>query len=192
MKLCHPLACPYNVTNCAKCSYQYTSLFNFQNVLCAQCNTGYSLVNGYCVAQVMTTPFTCSQASVPNCASCSYNNFCASCNAGYVLSPLGICLPTLCNIPNCASCSANYVCQTCNVGYTLSLGFLSYMYQPISSVVTGLLYSQCIPSSISCQIANCAYCTVSGTCAFCASGYDFSTSNICVPACSVTNCLQCF
>lgn len=189
VKLCHPLACPYNVTNCAKCSYQYSALFNFQTVLCSQCNPGFNIVNGYCVAQVSTIAFTCN--SQPNCASCSFNNFCSSCNPGYVLSPLGNCLPAQCNIPNCASCSANFVCQACNAGFTLSLGFLSYTNQPISNFVTNLLTIQCIPSSVTCQIANCAYCSINNTCAICASGYDFSSTNVCSPACSVTNCLEC-
>lgn len=189
VKLCHPLACPYNVTNCAKCSYQYSALFNFQTVLCSQCNPGFNIVNGYCVAQVSTIAFTCN--SQPNCASCSFNNFCSSCNPGYVLSPLGNCLPAQCNIPNCASCSANFVCQACNAGFTLSLGFLSYTNQPISNFVTNLLTIQCIPSSVTCQIANCAYCSINNTCSICASGYDFSSTNVCSPACSVTNCLEC-
>lgn len=190
IKICHPLACPYNIGNCTKCSYQFTSLFNFQSVLCAQCNSGFNLVNGFCVAPVSTTAIVCNNQ--PNCGTCSFNNFCSICNAGYVLSSLGTCLPTQCNIPNCASCSANYICQACNNGFTLSLGFLSYNFQPISNLVTSLLTAQCVPSSITCKIANCAYCTQSGTCAMCAYGYDFTSTNVCGPVCSVSNCLQCF
>ena len=191
VKICHPLACPFNVLNCAKCASQYTSLFNFQSVLCAQCNTGYNLLNGFCVAPISTTAFTCSSSVVPNCASCSFNNFCSACNTGFVLSSLGTCLPTQCNIPNCASCSANYVCQVCATGFTNSLGFF-YQNQPTANMVTSMIMGQCIPNTITCQIANCAYCTSSGVCASCASGYDITSPNVCGPACSVSNCIQCF
>lgn len=187
--LCRPLPCPISIQNCAKCSYQYTSLFNFQQVLCAQCNPNYILVNGYCVAQLTT--YNC---SVANCASCSFNNFCSQCNNGYVLSALGICIPTQCNnVANCASCSANYICQQCNTGYSLSLGFLSFQFQPISTTVINMLTSQCVLNKISCNIANCAYCNSNNVCASCAMGYDFPSggSNSCIPACNVNNCYQC-
>lgn len=188
VKLCRPLPCPYTIQNCAKCSYQYNSLFNYQKVLCSQCNSNYVLVNGYCVAQLTT--YSC---SVTNCASCSFNNFCSKCNNGFILSPLGICIPTQCNIQNCASCSANYVCQQCNTGYSLSLGFLSLQYQPISSLVASMLTAQCIPNTITCKLANCAYCSSNGVCASCATGYDFPSggSNTCSPVCNVANCFQC-
>ena len=190
VKLCRPLPCPYGIKNCAKCTYQFNTLFSYQKVLCAQCNPNYILVNGYCVAQLRT--YDC---NVANCVSCSFNNFCSKCNNGFILSALGTCYPTQCtNIQNCASCSANYVCQQCNTGYTLSLGFLSMNYQPISDGVASMLNAQCIPNTISCtSIANCAYCLTNGVCASCASGYDFPTigSTTCSPVCSISNCYQC-
>jgi len=188
VKVCRPLSCPYTIQNCAKCTYQYNTLFNYQKVLCAQCNPNYVLVNGYCVAQLTTYP--CS--TVANCAACSFNNFCSQCNNGYILSSLGTCIPTQCtNVPNCASCSANYVCQQCNSGYTLSLGFMSLQSQPLS--VSSILTAQCIPTGITCNVTNCAFCKSNNACAACFSGYDFSSSgsNVCSPTCSISNCYQC-
>ncbi len=163
-------------------------MFNFGKVLCWQCNSGYILVNGYCVAQLKT--YT---GSIDGCNSYSFNNYCSQCNTGYVLSPLGTCYKTICqNIPNCLSCGSNYICSTCATGYTLSLGFLSVNGLSVLPV-SGMLTAQCIPSTITCNITNCAYCTSNNVCGGCASGYDFPSlgSNVCNPTCNVANCYQC-
>lgn len=188
IRICRPLICPYNVTNCISCSLSYDSNFNFQKVLCSVCSSGYVLTNGYCVANLVTP--TC---SVSNCNSCSYTNFCKACNSGYSVTSYGTCVPTQCNIPNCASCSLNFICQQCNTGYTLALSPLQLTSSSAYGFVSWALTQQCIPNSVPCNITFCAICFSANQCAACASGYDFSTTNAnnCVPACSITNCLQC-
>lgn len=188
INICRPLVCPYNVSNCQSCSYTYNSDFNYQKVLCSQCNTGYILVNGYCVAQLTT--YGC---SVANCNTCSYNNFCSACNPGFTLTSYGTCIPAQCNIPNCASCGLNFICQQCNSGYTLTNGALPSLGTNVFTFASFALYLQCTPNTISCNVTNCAYCKQANVCATCATGFDFSSnnSNTCVPVCNVTNCLQC-
>lgn len=188
VRLCRPLICPYNVTNCMSCSLSYDSNFNFQKTLCSACNSGYILVNGYCVANLVTP--TC---SVSNCNSCSYNNFCKLCNSGFSLTSYGTCVPTQCGIANCASCSLNYICQQCNTNYTLALSPLQLTSATAYGFASWALTQQCVPNTVSCNVSNCAYCLSANQCASCATGYDFSASNsnLCVASCNVANCFQC-
>lgn len=184
--ICRPLRCPYDVQNCKTCSYSYLTNFNYQKVLCTACESGFILVNGYCVANITTYP-----CSVSNCQSCSFNNFCGQCNPGYTSTLYGACIPTQCNILNCAACSLNNICQQCNNGYSLTQDTLLTIRD--GNTLGWTLTKQCVPSTISCGISNCAYCLQNNICAACATGYDFSpsNSNSCVPICNVTNCLQC-
>ena len=196
VNLCKKLPCPYNVTNCASCTYIYDSIFNYNKVLCApgMCNANYIYVNGYCVMNLLTTPWTC---TLPNCNTCSYNNFCSACNAGYTLTRYGTCQVAVCSIQNCQSCSLNNICQQCSAGFSLNIGNIALsqnnLYTNPYTYAYFMLYQQCIPNTISCTVANCAYCTQSNTCAQCAAGYDFPTanSNVCNPLCTVSNCFQC-
>ena len=188
VRLCRPLICPYNVTNCMSCSLSYDSNFNFQKTLCSACNSGFILVNGYCVANLVAP--TC---SVSNCNSCSYNNFCKLCNSGFSLTSYGTCVPTQCTVANCASCSLNYICQQCNTNYTLALSPLQLTSATAYGFASWALTQQCVPNTVSCNVANCAYCLSANQCASCATGYDFSASNsnLCVASCNVANCFQC-
>ena len=186
--ICRSLVCPFNITNCQTCAYSFNSNFNFQQLMCTQCNQGFSLANGYCLLSLTT--FGC---SATNCLTCLYPNFCSQCKPGFSLSSYGTCIPTQCNIPNCVSCSLNFICQQCQTGYTLALGNIASTLQNINSFANFALTQQCIPNTISCNVTNCAYCLSNNVCATCATGFDFSSSNsnICSPACNVANCLQC-
>jgi len=190
VNLCKKLSCPFNVTNCNACQSFYDSVFNYNKVLCApgSCLNGYINVNGYCVANITSAAIPCSQM---NCVTCSYNNFCSACDQGYSLTKYGTCQVTVCAIPNCASCSLNNICQKCASGFSLSIGAIYMMqnnlYMSPSNYANFLYYQQCIPSSISCNVTYCAYCSTTNQCQACATGYDFSesNSNTCSPTCTV-------
>lgn len=193
--MCIKLPCPFNITNCKACVSAYDTVFNFNKIVCApnQCADNYVYLNGYCVPSLPNnTTFTC---NVANCQNCSYNNFCSVCAAGYYLTRAGACQISSCNVPNCQSCGLNNICSQCANGYSLALGPLSLTSTYTNMVNFGLylLQQQCVPSSISCNISNCAYCLQNNVCAQCATGYDFSTTNssMCAPACTIANCLQC-
>ncbi len=188
--ICRPLICPYNITNCMACSISYSTNFNFQKVLCSQCNSGYILVNGFCVTNLTTYGCT-----VANCTMCSYNNFCSMCTPGFTLTSSGTCLPTSCIIPNCGSCQVNTICGQCNAGFALALGFMRTISSSLQNTIGFVFsaFSQCVPNGISCNVTNCGYCTVNGICASCAPGFDFSTTSpsTCAPVCNITGCLIC-
>lgn len=194
INLCKKMPCPYNIPNCQACIPYYNSIFNFNKLMCApnQCAANYQNVNGYCVPNINTVSFNC---TVNNCMSCSYNNFCGVCNSGFYLTKAGTCQVAMCNVPNCQACSLNNICQQCNTGYSLALGplWFSSVNNNLVNFLNFALNQQCIPSSISCNVQNCAYCQTNNVCAKCANGYDFNStsSNICSPICSVQNCLQC-
>jgi hypothetical protein len=186
--LCKKLSCPYNIQNCQTCVTNFNDLLNFNQVLCSLCNSGYNLVNGYCVAQITT--YTCS--NVTNCLQCSYTNFCSLCNNNFSLTTSGTCVPTQCNVPNCAVCNVNNVCAQCNAGFTLNVASLPSVWNSAVDFGTFAL-NTCVPNSIICNITGCAYCNSNNVCASCIQGYDFSSQNPnqCVPTCTVSNCFQC-
>lgn len=191
--LCKQQACPFNITNCNLCVPSYNSIFTFNKWVCAPngCATNYINLNGYCVPNINGMNFNC---SVPNCQSCSYNNFCSVCSTGYTLTREGNCQKAFCNVLNCQACSLNNICSQCMNGYTLVLGMLS-----VPNLVNNILnfaqlgLQQCLPNAVTCNITNCAYCTQNNVCVTCATGFDFSntTQNTCVAVCNVTGCLQC-
>ena len=193
VNLCKVMPCPYNITNCMACVPSYNSIFNFNKLLCApnKCAANYKNVNGYCVPNITGVSYNC---SVGNCSTCSYNNFCSVCNAGFYLTKAGTCQTVLCSAPNCQSCSLNNICQQCNTGYSLALGplFWSSVSKNLVNFLNFTFYQQCIPSTISCNLQYCAYCQTNNVCSMCAKGYDFApNSSTCVSICSTPNCFQC-
>ena len=138
----------------------FDTIFNIDQALCGpnSCTTNYINVYGYCVQNVSTTQTVCNSQMVPNCASCSYTNFCGKCNPGYTLTTAGQCQITICNIQNCQSCSLNNVCQQCNAGFQLNSGYYgTYSYQSLFINIALALNIQCTPvnASIGCNIKNC-------------------------------------
>ena len=159
---CKKLACPFNVTNCNACVQNYNSIFQYNQILCAvnSCMNGFININGYCVANLLSTPNICNLIS--NCLSCSYPNFCSQCSSGYSLTRYGTCQINVCNVQNCQSCSINNICQQCNSGYSLTIGNLS-IFQPSDLINFGsyILLQQCtFNTNIQCIISNCQYCLI--------------------------------
>lgn len=79
--LCKVIICPYNITNCVYCDRNFNTIYQFNQILCQQCEPNYLLVNGYCVPSVSSN----TNCSIPNtCIQCLPNNnyFCISCD-GY-------------------------------------------------------------------------------------------------------------
>jgi hypothetical protein len=100
--------------------------------------------------------------NVQNCRSCSLNNICQQCMAGYFLTNGNIALLTKSNIYNVNS--FNMVNQQqCTLN-----------------------------TNISCNIANCLYCMSNNVCGYCSNGYDLDNSGVnCIATCNVMNCFQC-
>lgn len=195
--LCQPLPCPFNITNCSACVYKYDAVFHLGNVVCEanSCYSNYMNVYGYCVQNVSNAQPVCNNNTVPNCANCSYNNFCSMCNPGYALTRDGQCQVTQCNVMNCQSCSLNNICQQCNTGYQLNYGYFDrFLFKIIPQNLQMMLNIQCTPvnTSIVCNISNCQYCSLSNVCSQCAPGSILNTNNnTCTPTCNITNCYQC-
>jgi hypothetical protein len=191
---CKKLSCPFNVTNCNMCVQNYNSIFQYNQILCAtnSCMTGYMNVNGYCVANLLASPYVCN--TVANCISCSYPNFCSQCAPGYSFTRHGACQINLCNVQNCASCSVNNICQQCNSGYTLTISNLSIV-QPSDLINFGsyVYLQQCtLNNNINCTLSNCQYCLSNNVCGMCSTGYDFDVSGVnCIATCNVANCFTC-
>ncbi len=176
--MCNQIMCPYNITNCAQCGPNVQTTLYFMEMICLQCNPGYILANGYCVANLTTVNSSYQNpicSGVTNCISCSFNYVCQQCSVGNMLTVQGTCQVAYCSIANCMNCYITGFCANCNSGFDL-------------------FYGLCVPvnTAISCVLAGCNYCLTNNTCSSCMSGYTLnSTSGVCMPNCSITNCWEC-
>jgi hypothetical protein len=142
------------MTNCVKCVRNVKSTYNFNNIVCMQCNTGYLLTNGFCFANLTNNASLNSSyknplcTGVASCASCSFNYFCQTCNPGSMLTVQGTCQTTYCEVSNCQSCYITNYCAVCNAGYTLV---------PIFFDLLKLNLAVCLPISttITCNLVGC-------------------------------------
>ena len=197
LPICQPclgncLTC--NPSNSSQCYTCLTTSYLNANSQCVSCGSGLNCLTcdpnnptttcltcpyGYYLAATTSegvTTVNCNSVCPGNCLSC-YNPvtpvntlYCLVCEAGFSLSPLGVCLPCLANCQVCSG-QTNSVCLECGSGYYLSLN--------------GLACTQC-PTS------HCSTCNPSG-CTACNSGYNLMTTGsntVCAPACSFP-CASC-
>lgn len=136
--ICQPLACPFNITNCNACVVNVFSFIQFGQILCDinSCNTNYKNVNGYCVPILDNGIVVCNPTTVPNCAQCSFPNYCSKCNNGYSLTMSGQCEVTQCNVANCISCGLSNICQQCENNFQLNTGYIA-LYGYTSIIAAG-------------------------------------------------------
>lgn len=162
---------------------------------------------------------TCIYAGVCdfNCASCSFNQVCQSCNAGYTVNPYNNTQCLLCNASNCMTCSPTDVstCISCSSGYyvqggdclacpfsncqtctnTTCLTFLPSTNQMAITYNNAIVPVVCDPGCNTCSTVNPTQCIS------CNRGYALNSNLYCVPCrypCLTCNanspsvCLSCY
>ena len=143
------LKCP---SNCTICSINNSGL-----LACSTCTQGYFMGKNSCTA--------CPN----NCLTCQSSSSCATCVAGFYLTPLLNCAACP---QGCASCNAAATCSACDVGFYWDVN---------SDTKEG--------SCLRCK-SPCHDCRDSPTnCLMCTAGYQLSAPGTCTP-CS-QGCLGC-
>ena len=139
--------------------------------VCDVCKSGYSVVNGSCVANLCTAA---------NCLYCDAGGSCLKCQSSYSLSSTQ-CVANPCSIANCKLCKPGSIyCDSCASG-------LSY------NIWTNVCEDQQVLKSqpINCELVQ-TFRTGLFSCVKCLDGFDFATSNriACISSCPA-NCLNC-
>lgn len=107
-------ACTAIPTSCTNCAQGTMSGSTFTP---SSCSTGYTLVNGACVAS------TTSNCTVSSCSSCTTSTVCSLCSGTNVLTVATSGTTTCATGPaNCGVASSSTVCTTCAAGYYISSG----------------------------------------------------------------------
>lgn len=132
---------------------------------CSQCSAGYSIFNGSCIIN------TCNSA----CVLCTSNKTCLQCDTYSALATNGTCISS-CVLANCARClNASSFCELCNNGFSV------YSWN-----------RQCIATPIAHCLVSYDFSQQEFLCSRCADGFvPTSDGIVCLPICSVLNCLSC-
>ena len=119
---------------------------------CVQCQEGFIVVGGACVANLMQSQYSC---NIDNCEYCIANNYCGQCAEGFTVYTYtgGSCMPIYSPVPNCMVSSGTY-CLPCGDGYLAFSGGC-----------------QRINQEITCNMTGCSYCVENNTCAKCMPGF---------------------
>ncbi|KRW99592.1 Insulin-like growth factor binding protein, N-terminal [Pseudocohnilembus persalinus] len=203
---------------------------------CSTCLNGYHIYNGECAQDIdnctaySDTDGSCTECegfyvlsdsqcvygcSVENCATCSDDFYCDTCNDGYTLSSSKRSCDTTCpsysNILNCETCT-EFVCSQCSDGYFINSSNLCSTCKKISSNCTSCSSSACTECEEnyilfegkcrSCEysfdgstsITGCSVCTYASstlTCSDCEQGYYLSGNKCNLCSASISNCSKC-
>lgn len=132
-----------------------------------------------------TPPVVCPE----NCKTCTSAGVCTECNTGYKVDNNGKCVLNV--EKKTCWCADNQKCSVYSLGQKTEAeckmscrgGTPGYNYQP-------KLSETCTNST--CNVANCAKCSVNGKCSECKNGYHFN-NGVCEKniTCNVANCAYC-
>lgn len=128
---------------CYECEIAYATVCS-SVVAATGCESGRYASDNYCYSCLL------------NCASCSSNSDCQSCQSGYFLNSSVL----TCNLcpSNCLTCDQynSNRCLSCSSGYSLNA---TYNCQ-----------------AVSCSVANCQYCSSTNVCGMCSPWYYWDSS----------------